>query len=709
MLVAPSGREAMAMDASISHVMHHPLGVFAILVVISAAVPPLIRRVGLPDLVGLLAAGVLVGPNALNWVDSGSETVRLLSDLGAVYLLFTMGLEIDLEEFNRVKRRSFVFGLLILLIGVGTGVTIGLLAGFASVSCLLLGALMATHTPLGYPIVRSYGAQKDESVVVSVGSTIFTDIVALLLLAVGLGLGKGNLSGAGFGLLLLKIGLFAVLVVIGIRWLGRQLVLRGINDENRMVLAVLVALFLASLGAEFAGVEKIVGAFLAGLAVNSVLPEGRVKEQVIFIGGVLFIPIFFIDLGLLLDVGSLGASLGKFQFTGLMLGGAIAGKGLASWITGALFGYRRPQILMMWSLTMPKVAATLATAFIGYQAGLLNQTVLNAVLAVMVVTATLGPILTERSVIGLTKSQQGMVPTSFGEETAEQDGVSEVVQRPLRIVVPVANPGNEQGLLGMAARLLRGSAGGDGLLLPLAMVNPSLEELRGDLNRAVASARGRLAAAEAIGSALAVPTRTLLRLDEDVAGGMSRTALEQAADLLLIGAGRSGQLRAWLMGDLVDGVCRTAHCPVVVVNLGRNSPDELGRILVPIKDLSASAREQFELALRVIQSAPEQQRTRITLLHVHDPRFSGQDRRWMEEQLIRWRPAGIPAERFHIVIVRGPGIDGAIHRLSREHELVILRTQRRRVAGLPIPGSDRTSKLISQLPCASMVISDPLV
>ena len=709
MLVAPSGREAMAMDASISHVMHHPLGVFAILVVISAAVPPLIRRVGLPDLVGLLAAGVLVGPNALNWVDSGSETVRLLSDLGAVYLLFTMGLEIDLEEFNRVKRRSFVFGLLILLIGVGTGVTIGLLAGFASVSCLLLGALMATHTPLGYPIVRSYGAQKDESVVVSVGSTIFTDIVALLLLAVGLGLGNGNLSGAGFGLLLLKIGLFAVLVVIGIRWLGRQLVLRGINDENRMVLAVLVALFLASLGAELAGVEKIVGAFLAGLAVNSVLPEGRVKEQVIFIGGVLFIPIFFIDLGLLLDVGSLGASLGKFQFTGLMLGGAIAGKGLASWITGALFGYRRPQILMMWSLTMPKVAATLATAFIGYQAGLLNQTVLNAVLAVMVVTATLGPILTERSVIGLTKSQQGMVPTSFGEETAEQDGVSEVVQRPLRIVVPVANPGNEQGLLGMAARLLRGSAGGDGLLLPLAMVNPSLEELRGDLNRAVASARGRLAAAEAIGSALAVPTRTLLRLDEDVAGGMSRTALEQAADLLLIGAGRSGQLRAWLMGDLVDGVCRTAHCPVVVVNLGRNSPDELGRILVPIKDLSASAREQFELALRVIQSAPEQQRTRITLLHVHDPRFSGQDRRWMEEQLIRWRPAGIPAERFHIVIVRGPGIDGAIHRLSREHELVILRTQRRRVAGLPIPGSDRTSKLISQLPCASMVISDPLV
>ena len=699
----------MAMEASISHVMHHPLGVFAILVAISAAVPPLVRRIGLPDLVGLLLAGVLIGPHALQWVDTGSETVRLLSDLGAVYLLFTMGLEIDLEEFNRVKRRSLIYGVLILVIGVATGVSIGLMAGFASVSCLLLGALMATHTPLGYPIVRSYGAQKDESVVVSVGSTIFTDIIALLLLAVGLGLGKGDLSGVGITLLLLKIGVFALLVVLGIRWLGKRLVMRGINDENRMVLAVLVALFLASLGAELAGVEKIVGAFLAGLAVNSVLPEGRVKEQVIFVGGVLFIPIFFIDLGLLLDVASLGRSLSKFQFTALMLVGAIGGKGLASWISGALFGYRRPQILMMWSLTMPKVAATLATAFIGFQAGLLNQMVLNAVLAVMVVTATIGPILTERSVTRLNDTPQGLVPTSFGEQAQLQDGISEVVQRPLRIVVPVANPGNEKGLLGVASRLVRGSAGGEGLLLPLAMVNPSLEEIRGGLNRAVAAARTRLSVAEAIGADLAVPTRTLLRLDEDIAGGMSRTALEQAADLLLIGAGRQDQLRAWLMGDIVDGVCRTAHCPVVVVNLGRQWDAELNRILVPIKDLSASAREQFELALRVMTTAPEDQRTRITLLHVHDPRFSRQDRQWMEEQLIRWRPAGIAAEKFHIVIVRGPGIDGSIHRLSREHDLVILRTQRRRVAGLPIPGSDRTSKLIGQLPCAAMVISDPLV
>ena len=255
-------------------------------------------------------------------------------------------------------------------------------------------------------------------------------------------------------------------------------------------------------GAELAGVEKIVGAFLAGLAVNSVLPEGRVKEQVIFVGGVLFIPIFFIDLGLLLDLGSLGQSLGNFQFTALMLVGAIGGKGLASWLSGRLFGYRRAQILMMWSLTMPKVAATLATAFIGFQAGLLNQTVLNSVLAVMVVTATLGPILTEQSVTRLKDPSPDAVPVSFGEEAAVLDGVNEVVQRPAHRGAG-GQPQHREGVVAYGGPPGAGLLRAEGLLLPLAMVNPSLEEMRGGLNRAVAAARGRLSTAESIGAQLA--------------------------------------------------------------------------------------------------------------------------------------------------------------------------------------------------------------
>ena len=695
------------MATSLSHLMHHPLGIFAQLVAISVLIPPLTRRLRLPDLVGLLAAGVVVGPHVLQWIDAQGETITLLSDIGAIYLLFTVGLEIDLEEFNRVKRRSVTFGALIFVLGVGTGFGIGTLFGFPLVPSLLLGALMATHTPLGYPIVRSYGAQGDESVIVSVGSTILTDIAALVLLAIALGLGRGNLTPISLIALLIKISVFAVAVVWGIRLLGRRLWMRNVVDENRVFLAVLLTLFVASLGAELAGVEKIVGAFLAGLAVNSVLPEGKVKEQVIFVGGALFIPIFFIHLGLLLDLGSLADSISNIEFTALMLTGALGCKALAALIAGRWFRYNSDQVLLMWSLAMPKVAATLATAFIGFQAGLLNSTVLNSVLAVMVVTATLGPTLTTRSVVSL------MEPDERSNRHPEQkdnnqDKPGEVVRRPLRVVVPVANPETEFSLLSLAARLSQGEVDQRGLLLPLALVSPSLEEARGGLNSAIAAARARLSQASAHGTVLTARTKCLLRLDDDIAAGMSRSALEEGADLMLIGAGRPDRLRNWLLGDLVDGVCRTAHCPVVVAKLGQCELSELNRILVPIKDLSASAREQFELALRFVSTARVQTQTRITLLHIHDPRFNRHERSWMEHQLMSWCPRNVSNNHVQVSLIEGPGIDSKIHWFSKDHDMVILRSQRRRVAGLPIPASDRTSNLVYQLACPALMISDPL-
>jgi Kef-type K+ transport system membrane component KefB len=708
--VAPS-------TASISQLVHHPLGVFALLVGISMLVPPIVRKTGLPDLVGLLIAGILVGPNLLNWLQPGGETVNLFSDIGAIYLLFIVGLEIDLDEFNRVKNRSLTLGILHFLFGMATGTGIGILFGFPLVPSILMGTLIATHTPLGYPIVRSYGAQRDESVVVSVGSTILTDIASLLVLAIAMGLGKGSFSASSVISLIASVCIFAVVVVASIRTLGEKIFKNSVNDENRIFLAILLTLFIASLGAELVGVEKIAGAFLAGLAINSILPEGKAKQQIIFVGGTLFIPIFFIHLGLLIDLNSLRNSISEIELTALMVFGVIACKGLVSFIAGQLFGYNGNQVVMMWSLSMPQVAATLAAAFVGYEAGLLSASVLNGVLAMMVVTASLGPALTARSVTQLVEPDDNNKSLTFKSKTSDvasaptddlADLPSAVVRRPLKIVVPVANPATEYGLLSMASRLLTGGSDHSGQLLPMALVCPSLEEARGSLTRAVSTARERLAQATAIGDSLGVPTHCLLRLDEDIAGGMSRSALEQGADLLLIGTGQPDKLRQWLFGDLVDGVCRSAHCPVVVVNLAGRDPEELQRILVPIKDLSASAREQFELAQRLLNHRGGGASGVITLLHIVDPRFSRHDRQWIERELRRWHPLGESHERIRIHLVPGPGIDQTIERSSRHHDLVILRSQRRRVAGLPIPASDRTSGLIRQLACPTMVISEPL-
>lgn len=679
----------------------NPLGVFALLLGLSVVVPPLVRRLGLPDLVGLLAAGVLVGPHALGWLSAEGDVVRLFSDMGVVYLLFIAGLEIDLAEFARIRQRSFRFGLLTFVLPLLTGMLLGLGFGYSFLASVLLGSILSSHTPLGYPIVRSYGEMREEAVVVAIGGTIFTDLAALVLLALCMGLHRGEASPLELVALPLRVALFGALVLVLIRRLGRPLVRRSVNNDTQLFVAVLLALFLASLGAELAGVEKIVGAFLAGLAVNGVLPEGRVKEQVIFVGAALFIPIFFISLGLLLNLPAFTSTLIGSPFALLLITGLVGAKGLASWWAGRFYGYSGPQILTLWSLSIPQVAATLAATFVGYRAGLLDETVLNSVLALMVVTATLGPYLT-----AVAMPQLGRAKAARLNAAASGSGPRALARRALRVLVPLSNPDTEAPLLQLAHLLMGGDADQPGELLPLAVVSPRQAEAGAQsltaLAGAMAQARGLLQRAEAISKPWQVPCRSLLRVDQDLAGGIALVAVEQASDLVLMGLTPPSPLGRWLFGDLVDATCRQAPCPVVVAHLPR-PPEELRRLLVPIKDLTANALEQVQLAQRLALALNGE----ITLLHLHDPRLNRQERQALVAELQHWQPS-TTAIPLQVVLQSNQGVEGAIVAASRSHDLVILRSQRRLVAGLPIPASDRTSRLLRRLTGPVLVISDPL-
>jgi nucleotide-binding universal stress UspA family protein len=196
-----------------------------------------------------------------------------------------------------------------------------------------------------------------------------------------------------------------------------------------------------------------------------------------------------------------------------------------------------------------------------------------------------------------------------------------------------------------------------------------------------------------------------------VAAGIALVAVEQASDLVLMGMTPPSGLDRWLFGDLVDATCRQAPCPVVVAHLPR-PPAELRRLLVPIKDLTAGAMEQFQLAHRLAMALGGS----ITLLHLHDPRLSRQERQQLEQELGQWQPAGSSAGGsgaaapvpLEIVLRSQQGVESAIEAASRSHDLVILRSQRRLVAGLPIPASDLTSRLLRHLGTPTLVISDPL-
>ncbi|MEO1341966.1 MAG: cation:proton antiporter, partial [Cyanobacteria bacterium J06635_13] len=224
---------------------------------------------------------------------------------------------------------------------------------------------------------------------------IFTDIAALLVLAVCISIHGGEFSATGLLIQLVTLGVYSAVVLVGFDKAGKEYFRRTGDEESNQFLFILLAVFLASVGAQVINVDKIVGAFLAGLAVNDVVGRSPVEEKIEFVGSTLFIPFFFVGMGLLLDIpGFIETLTNQLPLTLSIVGGLFLGKFLAVLAAKLLYGYSWNQAITMWSLSLPQVAATLAAALAGVNAGLLSDSIFNVVIVLMLVTAIAGPILT---------------------------------------------------------------------------------------------------------------------------------------------------------------------------------------------------------------------------------------------------------------------------------------------------------------------------
>jgi Kef-type K+ transport system membrane component KefB len=374
---------------------------FALVMAIFLLVPPLCRRVRLPACVGLLLAGVALGPSGLHTIPQSAPVAGFFAEIGKLLLMFFAGAEIDLSQFRRTGQRSMVFGALTFSIPVVIGGVVAMLAGYTLLAAALVGSLMASHTLLGFPIVQRMKLVTDEAAAVTVGGTVFTDLGSLLVLAICLPIHVSGFSALGFAIQIIELMIYIPLVLFGLSTLGRWL-LRKADSKEREITLLFLIIALAGVGAEAINLEGIIGAFLAGLAVNRALGHGEAKTELEFLGNTLFIPAFFVSIGFLIDVPVfLQTLVGKPWLVVGIVGGLIVAKLLAARLTQRLFGYSRAQGGVIWSLSLPQVAATLAAALVAFQtknaAGvrLIDEPVINTVLVMVVVTSILGPILTE--------------------------------------------------------------------------------------------------------------------------------------------------------------------------------------------------------------------------------------------------------------------------------------------------------------------------
>jgi Kef-type K+ transport system membrane component KefB len=393
---------------------------FAAAMAVILVVPALCEKVSLPSVVGLLFAGVAFGPHGLQVGPKSHEVAHFFADVGKLLLMFFAGLEIDLAQFRRTGRRSLAFGLATFALPLASGAAVGLVFGYGWLAALLIGSLLASHTLLGYPIIQRLGLARDEAVTVTVGATIFTDIASLMILAICIPIHVAGFSPAAFLLQLVQLALYVPLVVFGLGGLTRWLMPRVTSREGRFLVILLVMIVAAS-GAEAIHLEGIIGAFLAGLALNRAVEESQSKHELEFLGNTLFIPMFFITVGFLIDVRVFAATLvAHLGLVVAIVGGLILSKLLAAMLSRRAFGYSKYQGLVMWSLSMPQVAATLAAALVAYEAQdaegrrLIDEPVLNSVIVLMVITSILGPILTEQFGHRLAPGPKPAVPTTSG-------------------------------------------------------------------------------------------------------------------------------------------------------------------------------------------------------------------------------------------------------------------------------------------------------
>lgn len=379
------------------------LELFTLVMFLVFLLPPFFARLRLPSVVALLVGGVMLGPHVFGIIDPEDHALHLFGVVGRVFLMFIVGLEIDMRVFNSTRQRSMGFGLATFLFPLGLGILAARMFDFGWNAAVLIGSLLASHTLLGFPIVSRLGLAKRESLAVAVGATIFTDISSLLVLAVCISIHKGGFSAFSLLFQLFQLAVYGILILQGLPLIGRLYFRRFREDENALFTFTFLTVMLAAAGAHFIHLEDIVGAFLAGVAVNRVLSATPVREKIIMIGEGLFIPIFFMAIGIKLDLPVFAATLANsLPFVAGIVAALLLGKLLAVLSVRGLFGYQWAEALTMWSLTLPQVAATLAAAIAAYDAvdefgdRLISESVLNAVIVLMVLTSILGPVLTER-------------------------------------------------------------------------------------------------------------------------------------------------------------------------------------------------------------------------------------------------------------------------------------------------------------------------
>jgi Kef-type K+ transport system membrane component KefB len=524
-----------------------PILTFGILLLIILIVPLLFQQIKLPGIVGLIFAGIIIGPGGLGVIEA-KGVIDVFGKVGLLFLMFLAGLEINMEEFKKESKGTMLFGAITFLIPQLAGTFIFTSLGYDLKSSILIASMFASHTLVAYPIIVRLGLSKEKSVVTAVGGTIITDIAALLVLAVIARSVEGNLDVYFWlkltGLFSLYVaGIFFVLPAISYRFF------KMVGERGRYTFVyVFGSMMIVAWLAELIGVEAIVGAFLAGLAFNRLLTnKGQLRNRIDFFGDAFFIPFFLIYVGMQVDVSVVMSDLNVWIVMIAMTLTVLGTKFLASFISGKILKFSWDQIWVLFGLSQTQAAATLAAAFVGVEIGLLGDEILNGSIFMILITCIIGPIIIERTGYKLSDP----ITLESNSETKEI--------KHSRILIPLSNPKTTARLIECASNF---GSNKSAILYPLSVVNTIV---RSQDQQDVAQKLLDLATGQiyATGSS----AKPLVENNINIAEGIHLAANRNAITDIIMGWNGTITTTSRVFGTILDQVLQTSDQRVYVCKL----------------------------------------------------------------------------------------------------------------------------------------------
>lgn len=514
--------------------LHNPVLIFSLVLFIILLAPIVLNRIRIPGIIGLIVSGIIIGPEGLNLLED-SLFVDVFSTIGLLYIMFMAGLELDLNEFKATKNKSIIFGFLTFSIPLALGFPVcHYLLGFDVNASLLTASMFATHTLVTYPIVSKLGVSKNIAVAITVGGTILTDTAVLILLAVILGSHTGGLTQEfwirlGVSLILFSAFMFLVIPRIA-KWFFKTLE----SEKHSHYIFVLSVVFFSAFLAELAGLESIIGAFVAGLALNKLIPNSSaLMNRIEFIGNSLFIPFFLISVGMVVDVSVILSGPMALIIAATLTLVAITGKWIAAFFTQLIFKFSKGQRKLIFGLSSAHAAATLAVILVGYNAGILDSNILNGTVLLILITCIVASFATE--------SAAKMIIRDGDEVSAISATNSE------QILIPIANMTNIDKILEFAV-LIKDKKSTHPLSLLTVVPNTTEAEIK------IVKAKQGLEKFIAETTASETNVTINATIDHNAASGISRTAKEITADLILLGWPQKTGFLDILIGDKVESI-----------------------------------------------------------------------------------------------------------------------------------------------------------